>query len=125
MASNKLQRTNEDIQRILSELLRNVKDPRVQQGMLSITAVETTGDLRYSKVYVSALGVTSEKELKKGLKSASGWLRKELGSSLRLRYTPELIFELDHSIQHGAHINSILTSLDIQHDEDDNDDGTD
>jgi len=117
MATNKLQRTNEDIQRVLSSLIRNVKDPRVQQGMLSITAVNTTGDLRYCKVHLSVLGLNSEKELMKGLKSAGGWLRRELGNTLKLRYTPELIFELDKSIEHGAHINKILTSLDIPEDD--------
>lgn len=113
MASNKLQRTNEDIQRVLSELLRNIKDPRVNQGLLSITGVEVTGDLRWCKVYLSVLGLKNEKELLKGLKSASGWLRRELGHSLSLRYTPELVFQLDRSIEHGAHINSVLNSLDI------------
>ena len=98
MASNKIQRINEDIQRELSGLLRNVKDPRLQQGMISITGVETTGDLRYSKIYISVLGSFDEKELKKGLKSASGYLRREIGNRLNLRYTPELIFELDPSL---------------------------
>lgn len=111
MASNKLARTNDDIQFVLSKLLREVKDPRVQQGMISVTRVETTGDLRYSKVWVSVMGLQDEKEFKKGLKSASGWLRRELGSSLNLRYTPELIFEVDHSIEYGAHINELLNSL--------------
>ena len=113
MASNKLQRTNEDIQRVLSELLRSIKDPRVNQGLISITGVETTGDLRWCKVYLSVLGLANEKELMKGLKSASGWLRRELSHSLSLRYTPELVFQLDRSIETGAHINSILSSLDI------------
>lgn len=111
MASNKLARTNDDIQFVLSKLLREVKDPRVQQGMISVTRVETTGDLRYSKVWLSVMGLQDEKEFKKGLKSAAGWLRRELGSSLNLRYTPELIFEVDHSIEYGAHINELLNSL--------------
>ncbi len=111
MASNKLARTNDDIQFVLSKLLREVKDPRVQQGMISVTRVETTGDLRYSKVWLSVMGLKDEKEFKRGLKSASGWLRRELGSSMNLRYTPELIFEIDHSIEYGAHINELLNSL--------------
>lgn len=119
MASNKLARTNDDIQRVLSALLRNVKDPRVQQGMISVTRVETTGDLRFSKVWLSVMGMQDEKEFKKGLKSASGWLRRELGNSMSLRYTPELVFEVDHSIEYGAHINEVISSLDIKHDEDD------
>ena len=117
MANNRLARTNDDIQRVLSELLRSVKDPRVQQGMISVTRVETTGDLRYAKVWLSVYGMKDEKEFRRGLKSASGWLRRELGSSMRLRYTPELVFELDHSIEYGAHINQLIENLDIQHDE--------
>ena len=113
MPSNKLQRTNEDIRLCLSSLLRSVKDPRVQQGMISITGVDTTGDLKYCKVYLSVLGLTSEKDFKKGIKSASGWLRHELGQRLHLRNVPELIFELDHSIEHGARINQLLSELNI------------
>ncbi len=117
MPSNKLARTNDDIQRVLSARLRDVKDPRVQQGMISVTRVETTGDLRYAKVWLSVLGLENEKEFKRGLKSASGWLRRELGSTLNLRYTPELVFELDHSIEYGAHISQVIESLDLRHDE--------
>ncbi len=118
MPSNKLARTNDDIQYALSKLLREVKDPRVQQGMISVTRVETTGDLRYSKIWLSVMGMSDEKEFKKGLKSASGWLRHELGTSLNLRYTPELIFEIDHSIEYGAHVSNVINSLNIKHDED-------
>ena len=118
MASNHIQRINEDIRLCLAEKLRQVKDPRVNQGdLLSVVRTDTTGDLRYCKVFLSVLGQVDEKELKKGLKSCSGWLRHELGSSLSLRYTPELIFELDHSIEHGAHSNEIIQSLDIGADE--------
>ena len=117
MANNRIARTNDDIQRVLSELLRSVKDPRVQQGMLSVTRVETTGDLRYAKVWISVYGLQDEKEFRRGLKSASGWLRRELAKSLSLRYTPELVFELDHSIEYGAHISSLLNDLDIRPDE--------
>ena len=117
MASNRIGRTNDDIQRVLSTLLRSVKDPRVQQGMLSVMRVDATGDLRYAKVYISVLGEYDEKELKKGLKSASGWLRRELGSSLSLRYTPELIFEIDHSIERGAEISRLITDLGIGEDD--------
>ena len=121
MSSNKLARTNDDIQRVIAAKLRDVKDPRVQQGMISVTRVETTGDLRYSQIWLSVMGLKSEKEFKRGLKSASGWLRRELGASLNLRYTPELVFELDHSIEYGAHINEVINSLDIKHDGDEDD----
>ena len=113
MPSNKLQRTNEDIRLVLSELLRDVKDPRVRQGLVSITACETTGDLKYCKVYLSVLGMESEKEFMRGVHSASGWLRRELGSRLRIRNVPELSFVLDHSIEHGAQINELIRKLDI------------
>ena len=91
----------------------------MQQGMISVTRVETTGDLRYSKIWLSVMGMRDEKEFKRGLKSASGWLRHELGSSMNLRYTPELVFEIDHSIEYGAHINEVINSLDIDRDGED------
>ena len=122
MSSNKIARINDDIQRVVSARLRDVKDPRVQQGMISVTRVETTGDLRYSKIWLSVMGLKDEKEFRRGLKSASGWLRHELGSVLNLRYTPELVFELDHSIEYGAHINEVINSLDIKQDVDADDD---
>jgi len=109
MAVYGLDRTNDDIQIVLSELLRSIKDPRVNQGMISVTRTETTGDLRYCKVFLSVFGLSNEKEFFKGLKSASGWLRRELSRKMSIRYTPELIFELDTSIEHGAHINEIIS----------------
>ena len=117
MANNRIARTNDDIQRVLSELLRNVKDPRVQQGMISVTRVETTGDLRYAKVWLSIYGLKDEKDFKRGLKSASGWLRRELAGSMNLRYTPELVFELDHSIEYGAKISRMIEDLEIRREE--------
>ena len=121
MSSNKIARINDDIQRVISAKLRDIKDPRVQQGMISVTRVETTGDLRYSKIWLSVMGMQSEKEFRRGLKSASGWLRRELGTVLDLRYTPELVFEIDHSIEYGAHINELISSLKIKHDGDEED----
>ena len=109
MANNRIGRINEDIQRELSALIRTLKDPRVSaMGMVSITRVDTTGDLRYSRIYVSALNKEQEKDVIKGLKSAAGYLRRELGSALRLRYTPELQFIADDSIQYGAHILGLI-----------------
>jgi len=109
MASNRIGRINEEIQRELSALIRTLKDPRVSAtGMVSITRVDTTGDLRYSRIYVSALDKSQEKEILKGLKSAAGYLRRELGAALRLRYTPELQFIADDSIQYGAHILGLI-----------------
>ena len=109
MASNRIARINEEIQRQISADIRRLKDPRVSQvGMVSVTRVDTTGDLRYAKVYISVLDKTQEKDVLKGLKSASGFLRRELGRSLQLRYTPELQFIADDSIAYGAHILEVL-----------------
>ena len=108
MPSNRIGRINEEIQRELADQLRRLKDPRVSSGMVSIIRVDTTGDLRYARVYASALDKSREKEVLKGLKSASGFLRRELGRALQLRYTPELQFIADDSIQHGAHILEVL-----------------
>lgn len=119
MASNRIGRINEEIQRELSDLLRELKDPRVHKTMLSITRVETTPDLRYAKIYVSLLEKEFTKETLAGLKSSSGYLRRELGRSLQLRYTPELQWHPDDSITHGAHILKLLSELDIPEDSDD------
>ncbi len=112
MASNRIGRINEEIQRELASLIPNVKDPRVS-GLISVTAVETTPDLRYAKVYVSMLDKSSAAEVVKGLKSASGYLRRGLGRSLNLRYTPELVFTEDHSIDKGAHILELLRNPEV------------
>ena len=110
MASNRIGRINEEIQRELSALIPAVKDPRVS-GMISVTAVETTPDLRYAKADISVLDKENGERVLKGLRSASGWLRRELGSALKLRYTPELVFQLDDSIDKGAHILELLRSV--------------
>lgn len=108
MASNRINRINEEIQKELSSLFRTLKDPRVQGGMVTVTHVDTTSDLRYAKVFVSVLDKTQEKDVIKGLKSASGYLRRELGAAVKLRYTPELQFVADDSIEQGAHILQML-----------------
>ena len=110
MASNRIGRINEEIQRELSALIRTVKDPRVH-GLVSITAVDTTADLRYAKVFVSVLDKSDVGEVVKGLKSAGGYLRRELGRALALRDTPELLFERDDSIDRGAHILEVLKDI--------------
>ena len=119
MASNRIGRINEEIQRELSGLLRTVKDPRVADAMLTITHVDTTSDLRYSRIYISALDRTDEKDLMRGLKSASGYLRHELGQRLQLRYTPELRFIPDGSIEYSAHISATLDQIKKKEEADD------
>ena len=110
MATNRINRINEDIQRELADLLRTVKDPRVQ-GLISITRVDTTTDLRYCRVYVSVLDQSDIKEVVKGLKSAAGYLRRELGRALTLRYTPELQFMADDSIERGVRMVSMIDRI--------------
>ena len=107
MASNRIGRINEEIQREMSSLIRTVKDPRVT-GLISVTAVDTTTDLKFCKVYISVLDKSDITQVLKGLKSASGYLRRELGRTLNLRNTPELTFVRDDSIDHGAHILDML-----------------
>ena len=98
MASNRIARINEEIQRQISADIRRLKDPRVSgSGMVSVTRVDTTGDLRYAKIYVSVLDKSQEKDVLKGLKSAGGFLRRELGSALGLRYTH--ILEVMHDVE--------------------------
>ena len=107
MASNRIGRINEEIQREMSSLIRTVKDPRVS-GLISVTAVDTTPDLKFCKVYISVLDKSDVNQVLKGLKSAAGWLRRELGRTLNLRATPELTFVRDDSIDQGAHILDLL-----------------
>jgi len=117
MASNRIGRINEEIQKELASLLRNLKDPRVQNTMISITRVETTPDLRFAKVYVSFLEESKANDALKGLKSAGGYLRRELGRALNLRYTPELQWALDDSITYGAKMLKLINSLEVKNDE--------
>ena len=113
MSSTRMGRINEEIQRTLSDLIRTVKDPRVQ-GLISITRVDTTADLKYAKIYVSVLDKSDADQVVKGLKSAAGYLRRELGRALSLRATPELTFVRDDSIDRGTQIRKIIEDLDIE-----------
>ena len=111
MAKNRLGRINEEVLRELAVLIPTLKDPRIPT-FTSVTRADVTPDLRYGRVYISVLG--DEKELAqciKGLTSAAGYLRRELGSRLQLRYTPELSFFPDHSITQGAHIIKLIEDV--------------
>ena len=116
MASNRIGRINEEIQRELASLIPNVKDPRVS-GLISVTAVDTTPDLRYAKIYISVLDKSDCAQVLKGLKSASGYLRRELGHALQLRYAPEIVWAEDDSIEYGAKMLKLINSLEVNHDE--------
>ena len=117
MASNRINRINEEIQKSLSDALRTVKDPRITDTMISVTRVETTPDLRYAKVYVSFLEENKAADAMKGLKSAAGYLRREVASDLKLRYTPELQWALDDSITYGAKLLKLINSLEVSSDD--------
>ena len=112
MAKYRQGRINDEMQKELMSILRRVKDPRVQDAFVSVTAVDCTADLKYAKIYYSTLRGDS-KEVAKGLKAAAGFIRRELAHSLNLRITPELTFLADSSITYGAHIASILNNLEI------------
>ena len=122
MASHRIERTTEDIKRELTAIFRELKDPRVSQAFISIIRVEVTNDLSYCTVQISAIeGLDRAKETVKGLKSASGFIRRELGHRLRLRHVPELTIRISISIEYSAHISKILNNLDITEDEENND----
>jgi len=111
MSNQRAARVGEEIRELLAKLLRDeVKDPRI--GFVSIVKVEVAGDLRHAKVFISVLGDENQKkESMKGLTKASGFLRSEIAQVLRLRYTPELHFVLDESIEHGQRIAQLLVQV--------------
>ena len=126
MASHRIERTTEDIKRELTAIFRELKDPRVSGAFLSIVRVEVTNDLSYCTVHVSAIeGLDRAKEAVKGLNSASGFVRRELGHRLKLRHVPELIFTATDSIEYSANISRILSSLDISSDVPESEDESD
>ncbi len=111
MAKDRINKINEEVRRELCAILREVKDSRIPM-LTSVVAVNVTNDLSYAKVYVSVMGDDEvKKKALEGLKSASSFMRREVSRRVQLRHTPELIFELDNSIEHGAHINAVLSSL--------------
>ena len=113
MANHKHSRTTEDIKRELTAIMREVKDPRVRDAFISIIRVEVTNDLSYCTVYISAIeGMDRAQEAVKGLKSAAGFVRSELGRRLRLRHVPSMIFKATDSIEYSANISRLLHDLD-------------
>ena len=123
MANYRRGRINDEMKKELSQVLREVKDPRLTDAFISITAVEVTGDLKFAKVYYSAM-MGDKKEIAKGLKSSAGYIRREIARRLNLRMTPEFSFFEDHSIEHGAHISKLLNQIEISPEEEDDDDTT-
>ncbi len=111
----RVERLQELIKQEMSKmLLKEIKDPRI--GFVTVTDVEVTGDLREAKIYVSVMGGEEKiQESLEGLQSALGFIRREIGRRIRLRFTPEISFALDTSLDYGEHIQKLL--LKISHEE--------
>ena len=128
MANYRRGRINDEMQRAMAEILRGVKDPRVSEAFISVTGAEVTPDLKYAKIYYSAMGLKSEadkKEIAKGLKSSAGYIRRQVAQKLNLRITPELTFVEDTSITYGAHIAELLNGITYADDNNDDNDNND
>lgn len=126
MSTHRMGRTTEDIKRELTAILREMKDPRVKDSMLSIVRVDVTNDLSYCSIYISSMyGMETSKNAVKALKNASGFVRKELGHRLNLRHTPAPLFYATDSIEYSANINQILNNLDIPPEEENEDENND
>jgi ribosome-binding factor A len=107
----RIDKINGEVMRELANVIRELKDTRIPL-MTSVVAVEVTNDLRYAKAYISVMGGDEvRKKAMEGLKSASGFIRREIGKRIDLRYTPEFVFVLDDSIEHGSHIEQLLKNI--------------
>ena len=117
MAKYRQNRINDAVALELAVIIREVKDPRVSESMITITSADVTADLKYAKIYYSVLGMDDDKEqmkeLARGLRSAAGFMRGQLAKRLNLRATPELTFIRDESVAHGVKIAGIINSLNI------------
>ena len=108
---SRIDKINTEVMRELANVIRELKDSRIPL-MTSVVAVHVTNDLRYAKAYISVMGDDKTKQrAMEGLKSASGFIRREIGKRVNLRYTPEFVFEADDSIEHGSHIDKLLKNI--------------
>jgi ribosome-binding factor A len=115
MASYRQGRIEEEMAKVLSDILRTVKDYRVTDSLISITGVSVAPDLKTAKIFFSAMGGKYDsKEIRKGLTSASGYIRSQLAHIMNLRQTPALTFVFDDSMEHGAHINTLLRKVETE-----------
>lgn len=123
MANHKMDRNSEDIRRELMAILREMKDPRLHNDLISIVRVDTASDLSCCKVYISSMGgLESAKEAVKALKNAAGFVRHTLSTRLKIRYTPTLSFVATDSIEYSANISKMLMDLDLKDEGEDNED---
>ena len=116
MARYRRNRINDAVKEEMAQIIRDVKDPRITEAFVSITGAEVSGDLKFAKIYFSVMA-GDKNEVLKGLKSAQGFFRTELARRINLRQTPQLTFEYDGSMEYGANISKILSTLDIPSDE--------
>ena len=114
MAKYRRERINDAVAKELAISLRELRDPRIASGFVSITRAEVAPDLKFARVYFSAMG--DEKEVSAALKKATGYFRRHLAVTLNLRVTPELSFYADHSIEHGARIAELLHKIEVERD---------
>ncbi len=112
MSDYRIKRINEDIKRELSAIFRELKDPRIENSFTSIVKVDTTKDLSYCNIYISSIGgLKKAEQVCHGLKSASGYIKRELARKLEIRHIPDLIFHASDSIEYSANISKILNDL--------------
>ena len=110
MSNNRMQKVNEELRREISNIISlKLSNSAFKKGLISVTKVDTTPDFKYAKVYVSMIG--DKKEVLKALKKSCGFIRTEIAQSVNLKYTPELIFEFDESIEYGDRIDNILKEI--------------
>lgn len=112
MSFARTSRLSEEVRKVVGNIIQSeLKDPRIPV-LTSVTHVDVTRDLKYAKVFISVFGDNDVQEkCLEGLRSASGYIRKEIGSRIKMRYTPEIIFELDNSIEYGLHISKLIKDI--------------
>ncbi len=111
MSFKRTDRISEEVKKELSSVIRDLKDPRIPM-MTSVVKVDVTNDLRYAKAYISIMGTDEQKkDAIKGLTAAAGFIRREIGSRIKLRCVPEFSFVIDTTIEYGAHINQLLNDI--------------
>jgi len=112
MASQRLTRINEEMKKEISQIIRTeIKDPAVQNVMISVVAVDTTNDLKTAKVYISVLQDNKKQEALTALMKAQGYIRREIARRINLRNTPELLFRLDESIERGIEMSKLINNV--------------
>lgn len=118
MAKYRQNRINDSVVKEVSQIVREIKDPRVSDAMITVTAADVTQDLKYAKIFYSCI-TGDDPETRKGLRSAAGFVRTQLAKRINMRMTPEITFVYDQSVEHGIKIAEILNGLDISEPETD------